>query len=40
MQNKGYKVLFSRIGCMIIKGKNGRVVLEGIRTSGNVYYIK
>lgn len=38
--NRGYEVVFIEIGCMIRKGKIGKLVAEGIKKSGNVYCIK
>lgn len=40
MCNKCFEVLFSNTEFVIRKKKNGRMVAEGIRTSGNVYHVK
>lgn len=40
MCNKGYKAIFKESRCKIIKGGTGRLVVEGTRTNGNVYYVK
>lgn len=40
MCNRGYEVVFIETRGMIIKCRIGKLVEEGIGTSGNVYYIK
>lgn len=40
MCSKGYKVIFHKSRCEIKKGSFERLVAEGVRTNGNVYYVK
>lgn len=40
MCRKGYEVLFSSTSCVITKEKTCKKIAEGVRTCGNVYYIK
>lgn len=40
MCSKVYKVIFHKTGCEIREGSYGRLVVEGTRTNGNVYYVK
>lgn len=40
MCSKGYKLIFHGSECEIKKGSSKRLVAKGIRTIGNVYYVK